>query len=228
MSNKPVTFHDNAGKKIWHHSSTESHKQATLGLANLRIEDTIGSRATEKRQERHEANNLYIGKLIRIVHFLARNNLPVKSLYQKFIEFLSNELEERIIKQYLENCSKNATYKSHETCDSLIASLDSFFWRETNERIRRFADIVLFADESTNAARSEMLGVFISSCDENTKKFYMDFVSLVEVSSTASDIVMEGVVNTLKARDMTEKKFNFLVLMEQIPCLASTVIFSNN
>ena len=41
-----------------------------------------------------------------------------------------------------------------------------------------------------------MLGVFISSYDENTKKFYMDFVSLVEVSSTASDIVMEGVVNT--------------------------------
>ena len=130
----------------------------------------------------------------------------MKNLYQKFIEFLSNELEEPIIKQYLENCSKNATYKSHETCDSLIASLDSFFWRETNERIRRSADIVLFADESTNAARSEMLGVFISSYDENTKKFYMDFVSLVEVPSTASDIVMEGVVNTLKARDIDIKK----------------------
>ena len=54
-----------------------------------------------------------------------------------------------------------------------------------------------------------MLGVFISSYDENTKKFYMDFVSLVEVSSTASDIVMEGVVNTLKARDIDIKKVRF-------------------
>ena len=44
-----------------------------------------------------------------------------------------------------------------------------------------------------------MLGVFISSYDENTKKFYMDFI-LVEVSSTASDVAVEGVVNTLKAR----------------------------
>ena len=105
-------------------------------MANLRIEDTTGSRAKEKSQVRHEASNLHIGKLIRLVHFIARNNLPVKSLYQnnlpvkslyqKFIEFLSNELEEPIIKQ-LENCSKNVTYKSHETCDSLIASLDSFF-----------------------------------------------------------------------------------------------------
>ena len=156
-SHKPVTFHDNAGKKIWCHDSTESHKQAILGLVNLCIEDTIGSQAKEKSQEQNEANNLYIGKLIRIVHFVARNNFPVKNLYQKFIEFLSNELEEPIIKQYLKNCSKNATYKSHEACDSLIASLDSFFWWETNERIRRSADIVLFADESTNTARSEML-----------------------------------------------------------------------
>ena len=124
-------------------------------------------------------------------------------LHQKFIEFLSNELEEPIIKQYLENCSKRINHMRH---DSLIASLDSFFWQETNERVRRSADIVLFADESTNAARSEMLGVIISSYDENTKKFYMDFVSLVEASSTASDIAMEGVVNTLKARDMDIKK----------------------
>ena len=57
-----------------------------------------------------------------------------------------------------------------------------------------------------------MLGVFISSYDENTKKFYMDFVSLVEVPSTASDIVMEGVVNTLKARDIDRKKVRFSCL----------------
>ena len=110
-SHTPVTFHDNADKKLECHNSTESHKQAILGLVNLHIEDTIGSWAKEKSQERHEANNLYIGKLICIVHFLPQNILPVKSLYQKFIEFLSNELEEPIIKQYLENCSKNATCK---------------------------------------------------------------------------------------------------------------------
>ena len=70
-SHKPVTLHDNAGKKLQCHDSTEIHKQAILGLANLCIEDTTGSRAKEKSQERHEANNLYIGKLICIVHFLA-------------------------------------------------------------------------------------------------------------------------------------------------------------
>ena len=57
-----------------------------------------------------------------------------------------------------------------------------------------------------------MLGVFISSYDENTKKFYMDFISLVEFSSTVSDIVMEWVVNTLKARDIDIKKVQFSCL----------------
>ena len=38
-------------------------------------------------RERRKANTLYISKLIRVVHFLARNNLPVKSLYPKMINF---------------------------------------------------------------------------------------------------------------------------------------------
>ena len=132
----PVTLHDNAGKKLQCQNSWESHKQAILGLANLRIEDTIGSRAKgakEKSQGRHEANNLYIWKLICTDHFLAWKNLPVKSIYQKFIEFLSHELEEPIIKQYLGNCSKNATYTSQKTCDSLIASLEEN--KRKNEKI---------------------------------------------------------------------------------------------
>ena len=110
-SHKAITFHDNAGKKLWFHDCTESHKQAILSLANLSIKDTNGLQAKEKSQVQLEANNMHIGKLIHIVHFLAQNNLPVKSLYQKFMEFLSNELEEPIIKQYLENCSKNAMCK---------------------------------------------------------------------------------------------------------------------
>ena len=57
-----------------------------------------------------------------------------------------------------------------------------------------------------------MLGVFISSYDENTKKFYIDFISLVEFSSTVSDIVMEWVVDTLKASDIDIKKVQFSFL----------------
>ena len=36
-------------------------------------------------KKKSKANELYIEKLIKIVHFFARNNLPVKELYPKMI-----------------------------------------------------------------------------------------------------------------------------------------------
>ena len=207
-SHKAVTFHDNAGKKLRRHEKSKLHSCAVKAMTNLRIEETLGN-ADNDNENRHEVNNLYIRKLIRCVHFLARNNLSVKALYPKLIDFLANEIQEPIIKQYLECCPKNATYKSHETCDSLLDSLDTYFRQSTEKRIRRATDLVLFADESSNAARSEMLGIFISTYNEQAHQFHMDFVSIVEVSSTSSEIVMEAVVKVLQDRDIDIKKTRF-------------------
>ena len=122
-----------------------------MAITNLKIQDTI-EKSNEEEENRKSANKMYVGKLIRIIHFLARNNLSVKSLYPKMIDFLSEELEEPIIKQYLDYCPKNATYTLHETCDSLLSSSDSFLWEQTCNKINRSADIVLFADQASNAA----------------------------------------------------------------------------
>ena len=75
----------------------------------------------EKFDVSSHASEPYIGKLVQIIHFLSRNNLLVKRLYLKFVEFLSSELQVSIIKQYL------GTYISNETCDSLIHSLGNYF-----------------------------------------------------------------------------------------------------
>ena len=63
-----------------------SHKKGILTKANLPIEESI---ASKNNKERAHANELYIGKPVQIVHFLSRNNLAVKHLYPKFVEFLS-------------------------------------------------------------------------------------------------------------------------------------------
>ena len=119
--------------------------------------------------ERRKASTLYISKLIRVAHFLAGNSLLVKSLYPKMINFLSHELEEPIIKQYLDNGPRNASYTSHETCDSFISCTDKYLSEQTNERLKLSADIVLFADEASNTVRKEMPGIFISSFDEKKR-----------------------------------------------------------
>ena len=112
-------------------------------MTNLQINEALDKANDETRGAKEQA------KLISIVHFLARNNLAVKFLYPKFTDFLANELEEPIMKQYLETCPKNATYTSH---DSLISALNEYFRKDTEERLKRVTDLVLFADESISSA----------------------------------------------------------------------------
>ena len=77
-------------------------------LTNLKIKDQFEKIDWPTNREKNKANELYIEKLIRIVHFLAHNNLPVKELYLKMTKFLSDEINEPVIKQYVEKCLKNA------------------------------------------------------------------------------------------------------------------------
>ena len=41
------------------------------------------------------------------------------------IKFLSDEINEPIVKQYLETCPKNAAYDSSDSCDSVLVALNS-------------------------------------------------------------------------------------------------------
>ena len=92
---------------------------------------------------------MYVEKLMRIVHFVARNHLPVKELYPKMITFLSDEINEPIIKQYLEKCLKNAAYDSSDSCDSIIVFLNSHLKEKSISTIANAVDLVIFSDEAT-------------------------------------------------------------------------------
>ena len=67
----------------------------------------------------------------------------------------------------------------------------------------------MFADEASNAARSEMLGVFLSYFDEGEKKFGMDFISLIEVSSTSSEIVVTAIEKVMRDKNIIITKTQF-------------------
>ena len=59
-----------------------------------------------RKQQKKRSNELYIGKLIKAVHFLAANNLPVKELYPKLESFLADDIGEPVVKLYLDTCKK--------------------------------------------------------------------------------------------------------------------------
>ena len=104
-----VRFKENPHKKLKQHDNSDSHKEAVVTMTNLKIDWTLNKANQNTRDEKRQANELYIEKLLRIIHFLARNNLVVKRLYPKVTSFLENEQQEPIMKQYLEKFPKKCS-----------------------------------------------------------------------------------------------------------------------
>ena len=128
------------------------------------------------------------------------------------ISFLSDEIQEPIIKQYQESCPKNAAYDSPESCDSLLNSLNEQLKGETMEVLKDASDLAIFADEATSAARKEMMGLFLSAYDEKTKKVVVEFVSITSVSSTQSAVLMEKVCDIMRDNGIQIEKTRFSCL----------------
>ena len=71
-------FKKRPGQRIHRHEQSKDHK--AIGM-----DDNLGNNMAKESDlsgERWKANTLYISKLIRVVHFFAWKNLPVKSTLQ--------------------------------------------------------------------------------------------------------------------------------------------------
>ena len=107
------------------------------------------------------------------------------------IKFLSDEIKEPIVKQYLETCPKNAAYDSSDSCDSILVARNSHLKEKLINTLINAVDLAIFADEARSAARKEMMGLFLRAYDEEEKEVVIEFVSIASVSSTKSEILMD-------------------------------------
>ena len=60
---------------------------------------------------------------------------------------------------------------------------------------------LLFTQTNPRQPRKEMLGIFLAIFNKMDKKFKIEYILLIEVSSTKSEIVMHAIVKTLIERD---------------------------
>ena len=60
---------------------------------------------------------------------------------------------------------------------------------------------LLFTPTNPRQPRKEMLGIFLAIFNKMDKKFKIEYILLIEVSSTKSEIVMHAIVKTLIERD---------------------------
>ena len=79
------------------HEKLPAHGNTVLLKTNAHIEDALSKSDKKTTEKKKRSNELYIGKLIKAVHFLATNNLPVKELYPKLVRFLQMILKSQLL-----------------------------------------------------------------------------------------------------------------------------------
>ena len=62
-----------------------------------------------------------------------------------------------------------------------MQSTNKFYSNDANARIKKNKDFTIYADESTSAARKEMLGIFIGTYDKEENDVVIDYLSLAYV-----------------------------------------------
>ena len=88
-SHNAVLLKDNPGKKFRRHEKSKSHENAISMKTQARIEEGLSRADNATRADKETTNELYISKLIKVVHFLARNNLSCKRTLSEGDKFFS-------------------------------------------------------------------------------------------------------------------------------------------
>ena len=78
--------------------------------------------------------------------------------------------------------------------------------------MKKCKGIVIYTDEPMSAIRKEMLGIFFSNINDMDQKFKVEYVTLIEVSSMKSEIVMHTIEKTLIERGIDFTKIRFCSL----------------
>ena len=76
------------------------------------------------------------------------------------IKFLSDEINEPIVKPYLETCPKNAAYDSSDSCDSILVALNSHLKEKSINNFINAVDLAIFADEANQKLEKKLWDYF--------------------------------------------------------------------
>ena len=103
--------------------------------------------------------------------FLIQHHFALTNNYEDLIDFASNKLHEPITNQHLDSCSKNATYKSNTSVESLSDAMNTFFEMKNLDDIKDAQFLTIYANEAENLSHGETFATFLTYFLENNGMF---------------------------------------------------------
>ena len=112
-------------------------------------------------------NEAVLNKLLKISVFIIQNGWAHTTKFENFVKFVGNDLEETVLREYLSNAPKNATYLSTTTITNFIKVISEWIKFQVVSKMQACNEFTVMLDEATDAANRAQLSLHSKVTAEN-------------------------------------------------------------
>ena len=143
---------------------------------------------------------------------LIQHRFALTNNYEDLIDFASNKFHELIINQYLDSCSKNATYKNKIIVESLLDAMNTFFEMENLDDTKDAQFLTIYADEAENSSHRETFAIFLTYFSETMECLKTKFFGILILEKTNAADIMDLMKKCFVAKGVNVEKIFSSVL----------------
>ena len=191
--------HKRLEEKLYDSTDTNNIKEAFLN-------------AEKQNVSRTEVNNLYLRKCIQTIYFMVNTNIALSDNYGRMIQFLAQQIEEPITRQYLDTCPQNATYISNTSAETLLDAMNFYFEKQNLHDIAEAPFLCLYADEAENSSHKECFSMFVTYFSVNERKVKTSFLGIVNLKGKKAAEVMDVIKQFFEVKNIKVENIFFSVL----------------
>ena len=141
----------------WHRDSTVYVQMAEQGEKQNIIQ--LQSAAIAKEQEEQRVKNrAVLLKLLRSVYFVAKNRLPLTTIYKEVVQ-LQVKNGDANLKQHLDQGPRNAQYVSNFSVVMLMEAIDTWLEQRLLQSLKESSHFTILADECEDITTAEELSI---------------------------------------------------------------------
>lgn len=209
-----VNFRGHPTRVINSHENSKVHSKSVSQLfsSSKTVIDQLQEGNIKEKKRKQEQNRSVIKKFILVIYFMVKKRWAVLDNFESLIKFLGCQLNDAEIKLHLDTCAKNATYLSHYSVQNMLECI-ALFVEESNLTLIKSCDaFALLADESTDKAQREQLGLIVRFKIPNEEGVKEQFLGLINLAQTDAASIMKAIEGFMMAKGLDIKKCLFVSL----------------
>ena len=190
---EPFTNWRKATEKMRTHERGMMHKTASRVAVESEMSERQGSVAQQLRQianEERMRNRKCIQSFIRCTHFLVCHHIPHTTNYDGLIQLVL-DCGVPHLAQFLENASKNATYRSTKSVIEFVGAISTWIDELLLRRLRNAPYYSVMLDECTDVTVVEEMSVFFRWTEKGEPvEHFFDVLPLKEANAESITTVL--------------------------------------